>query len=143
MSGNNDLILKIKQYLEVDKQIEALNQSANELRKRRTTLEEQLVSAIRSNMDNKMLTINKDLGLVCQPNKVLPLTIETIKLALLEKMGSQETVNNIIRQIVNYREKNRKTTYIIKKRKPGRRSFRKKKVKDISDMTDTKNKWHL
>tara|TARA_B100000123_G_scaffold229008_1_gene178301 strand:- start:43 stop:435 length:393 start_codon:yes stop_codon:yes gene_type:complete len=130
MSGNNDLILKIKQYLEVDKQIEALNQSANELRKRRTTLEEQLVSAIRSkNMDNKMLTINKDLGLVCQPNKVLPtLTIETIKLALLEKMGSQETVNNIIRQIVNYREKNRKTTYIIKKRKPGRRSFRKKKV---------------
>ncbi len=130
MSGNNDLIIKIKQYLEVDKQIEALNQSANELRKRRTTLEEQLVSAIRSkNMDNKMLTINKDLGLVCQPNKVLPtLTIETIKLALLEKMGSQETVNNIIRQIVNYREKNRKTTYIIKKRKPGRRSFRKKKV---------------
>ena len=130
MSGNNDLILKIKQYLEVDKQIEALNQSANELRKRRTTLEEQLVSAIRSkNMDNKMLTINKDLGLVCQPNKVLPtLTIETIKLALLEKMGSQETVNNIIRQIVNYREKNRKTTYIIKKRKPGSRSFRKKKV---------------
>ncbi len=130
MSGNNDLILKIKQYLEVDKQIEALNQSANELRKRRTTLEEQLVSAIRSkNMDNKMLTINKDLGLVCQPNKVLPtLTIETIKLALLEKMGSQEAVNNIIRQIVNYREKNRKTTYIIKKRKPGRRSFRKKKV---------------
>ena len=130
MSGNNVLILKIKQYLEVDKQIEALNQSANELRKRRTTLEEQLVSAIRSkNMDNKMLTINKDLGLVCQPNKVLPtLTIETIKSALLEKMGSQETVNNIIRQIVNYREKNRKTTYIIKKRKPGRRSFRKKKV---------------
>jgi hypothetical protein len=130
MSGNNDLILKIKQYLEVDKQIEALNQSANELRKRRTTLEEQLVSAIRSkNMDNKMLTINKDLGLVCQPNKVLPtLTIETIKSALLEKMGSQEAVNNIIRQIVNYREKNRKTTYIIKKRKPGRRSFRKKKV---------------
>lgn len=130
MSGNNDLILKIKQYLEVDKQIEALNQSANELRKRRTTLEEQLVSAIRSkNMDNKMLTINKDLGLVCQPNKVLPtLTIETIKSALLEKMASQETVNNIIRQIVNYREKNRKTTYIIKKRKPGRRSFRKKKV---------------
>ena len=130
MSGNNDLIIKIKQYLEVDKQIEALNQSANELRKRRTTLEEQLVSAIRSkNMDNKMLTINKDLGLVCQPNKVLPtLTIETIKLALLEKMGSQEAVNNIIRQIVNYREKNRKTTYIIKKRKPGRRSFRKKKV---------------
>ena len=113
-----------------DKQIEALNQSANELRKRRTTLEEQLVSAIRSkNMDNKMLTINKDLGLVCQPNKVLPtLTIETIKSALLEKMGSQEAVNNIIRQIVNYREKNRKTTYIIKKRKPGRRSFRKKKV---------------
>ena len=43
MSGNNDLILKIKQYLEVDKQIEALNQSANELRKRRTTLEEQLL----------------------------------------------------------------------------------------------------
>jgi len=130
MSGNNDLILKIKQYLEVDKQIEALNQSANELRKRRTTLEEQLVSAIRSkNMDNKMLTINKDLGLVCQPNKVLPtLTIETIKSALLEKMSSQEAVNNIIRQIVNYREKNRKTTYIIKKRKPGRRSFRKKKV---------------
>ena len=130
MSGNNDLILKIKQYLEVDKQIEALNQSANELRKRRTTLEEQLVSAIRSkNMDNKMLTINKDLGLVCQPNKVLPtLTIETIKSALLEKMGSQEAVNNIIRQIVNYREKNRKTTYIIKKRKPGRRSFRKKKL---------------
>ena len=37
-------------------------------------------------MDNKMLTINKDLGLVCQPNKVLPnLTIDIIKVALLEK----------------------------------------------------------
>ena len=130
MSGNNDLILKIKQYLEVDKQIESLNATTCELRKKRTILEEQLVSVIRAkNMDNKMLTINKDLGLVCQPNKVLPtLTIETIKSALLEKMGSQETVNNIIRQIVNYREKNRKTTYIIKKRKPGRRSFRIKKV---------------
>ena len=49
-------------------------------------------------------------------------------MALLEKLGNQDSVNNIIRQITNYREKNRKTTYIIKKRKPGRRSFRKKKV---------------
>ena len=130
MSGNNDLILKIKQYLEVDKQIESLNATANELRKKRTILEEQLVSNIRSKkMDNKMLTINKDLGLVCQPNRILPnLTIDIIKSALLEKTGNNESVNNIIRQITNYREKNRKTTYIIKKRKPGRRSFRKKKV---------------
>ena len=66
-------------------------------------------------MDNKMLTINKDLGLVCQPNKVLPnLTVDIIKAALLEKTGNHESVNNIIRQITNYREKNRKTTYIIK-----------------------------
>ena len=130
MSGNNDLILKIKQYLEVDKQIESLNATANELRKKRTILEEQLVNNIRAKkMDNKMLTINKDLGLVCQPNKVLPnLTIDIIKMALLEKLGNQDSVNNIIRQITNYREKNRKTTYIIKKRKPGRRSFRKKKL---------------
>ena len=130
MSGNNELIIKIKQYLEVDKQIESLNATANELRKKRTILEEQLVNSIRAKkMDNKMLTINKDLGLVCQPNKVLPnLTIDIIKMALLEKLGNQDSVNNIIRQITNYREKNRKTTYIIKKRKPGRRSFRKKKV---------------
>lgn len=130
MSGNNELIIKIKQYLEVDKQIESLNATANELRKKRTSLEEQLINSIRSKkMDNKMLTINKDLGLVCQPNKVLPnLTIDIIKVALLEKIGNQDSVNNIIRQITNYREKNRKTTYIIKKRKPGRRSFRKKKV---------------
>ena len=80
-------------------------------------------------MDSKMLTINKDLGLVCQPNKVLPnLTMDIIKAALLEKIGNQDSVNNIIRQITNYREKNRKTSFIIKKRKPGRRSFRKKKV---------------
>ena len=130
MSGNNDLILKIKQYLEVDKQIESLNATASELRKKRTILEEQLVNNIRAKkMDNKMLTINKDLGLVCQPNKVLPnLTIDMIKMALLEKTGNAESVNNIIRQITNYRDRNRKTTYIIKKRKPGRRSFRKKKV---------------
>ena len=130
MSGNNDLIVKIKQYLEIDKQIESLNTTANELRKKRTILEEQLVNNIRAKkMDNKMLTINKDLGLVCQPNKVLPnLTVDIIKAALLEKTGNHESVNNIIRQITNYREKNRKTTYIIKKRKPGRRSFRKKKV---------------
>lgn len=130
MSGNNDLIVKIKQYLEIDKQIESLNATANELRKKRTTLEEQLVNNIRAKkMDNKMLTINKDLGLVCQPNRVLPnLTIDIIKAALLEKTGNHDSVNNIIRQITNYREKNRKTTYIIKKRKPGRRSFRKKKV---------------
>ena len=130
MSGNNDLILKIKQYLEVDKQIESLNATANELRKKRTILEDQLVSNIRSKkMDNKMLTINKDLGLVCQPNRILPnLTIDIIKSALLEKTGNNESVNNIIRQIPNYRENHRKTTYIIKKRTPGRRSFRKKKV---------------
>ena len=130
MSENNDLILKIKQYLEVDKQIESLNATASELRKKRTILEEQLINNIRSKkMDNKMLTINKDLGLVCQPNKVLPnLTIDMIKMALLEKTGNAESVNNIIRQITNYRDRNRKTTYIIKKRKPGRRSFRKKKV---------------
>ena len=129
MSENNDLILKIKQYLEVDKQIESLNATASELRKKRTILEEQLINNIRSKkMDNKMLTINKDLGLVCQPNKVLPnLTIDMIKMALLEKTGNAESVNNIIRQITNYRDRNRKTTYIIKKRKPGRRSFRKKK----------------
>ena len=91
---------------------------------------EQLINSIRSKkMDNKMLTINKDSGLVCQPNKVLPnLTIDIIKVALLEKIGNQDSVNNIIRQITNYREKNRKTTYIIKKRKPGRRSFRKKSI---------------
>ena len=84
MSGNNDLILKIKQYLEVDKQIESLNATTCELRKKRTILEEQLVSVIRAkNMDNKMLTINKDLGLVCQPNKVQPnLTIDIIRLAI-------------------------------------------------------------
>jgi hypothetical protein len=130
MSGNNDLVLKIKQYLEVDKQIESLNATTNELRKKRTTLEEQLIHHIRSkNMDNKMLTINKDLGLVCQPNKVLPnLTIDMIKVALQEKLGNADSVNNIIRQITNYRDRNRKTTYIIKKRKPGRRSLRKKKV---------------
>ena len=38
MSGNNELIIKIKQYLEVDKQIESLNATANELRKKRTIL---------------------------------------------------------------------------------------------------------
>ena len=130
MAGNNDLILKIKQYLEVDKQIESLNATTCELRKKRTILEEQLVSVIRAkNMDNKMLTINKDLGLVCQPNKVQPnLTIDIIRLALSDKMKNPDSVNAIIRHIVNYRDKNRKTTYIIKKRKPGRRSFRKKKV---------------
>ena len=130
MSGNNDLVIKIKQYLEVDKQIESINTTATELRKKRTALEEQLIQAIRSkNMDNKMLTINKDLGLVCQPNKVLPnLTIDMIKLALSDKIGNPDTVNSIVRHIVNYRDKNRKNTYIIKKRKPGRRSLRKKKV---------------
>jgi len=130
MSENNDLILKIKQYLEVDKQIESLNATTSELRKKRTILEEQLINNIRAKkMDNKMLTINKDLGLVCQPNKVLPnLTIDMIKAALLEKIGNVDSVNNIIRQITNYRDRNRKTSFIIKKRKPGRRSFRKKKV---------------
>jgi len=130
MSENNDLILKIKQYLEVDKQIESLNATTSELRKKRTILEEQLINNIRAKkMDNKMLTINKDLGLVCQPNKVLPnLTIDMIKAALLEKTGNHDSVNNIIRQITNYRDRNRKTSFIIKKRKPGRRSFRKKKV---------------
>ena len=130
MSENNDLILKIKQYLEVDKQIESLNATTSELRKKRTILEEQLINNIRAKkMDNKMLTINKDLGLVCQPNKVLPnLTIDMIKAALLEKIGNADSVNNIIRQITNYRDRNRKTSFIIKKRKPGRRSFRKNKV---------------
>ncbi len=130
MSGNNDLILKIKEYLEVDKKIESLNATTCELRKKRTVLEEQLVSSIRGrNMDNKMLTINKDLGLVCQPNKVQPnLTIDLIRIALSEKIANADSINTIIRHIVNYRDKNRKTTYIIKKRKPGRRSFRKKKV---------------
>ena len=130
MSGNNDLILKIKEYLDVDKKIESLNATTCELRKKRTVLEEQLVSSIRGrNMDNKMLTINKDLGLVCQPNKVQPnLTIDLIRIALSEKIANADSINTIIRHIVNYRDKNRKTTYIIKKRKPGRRSFRKKKV---------------
>ena len=130
MSGNNDLILKIKEYLEIDKKIESLNATTCELRKKRTVLEEQLVSSIRGrNMDNKMLTINKDLGLVCQPNKVQPnLTIDLIRIALSEKITNADSINTIIRHIVNYRDKNRKTTYIIKKRKPGRRSFRKKKV---------------
>ena len=130
MSGNNDLILKIKEYLEIDKKIESLNATTCELRKKRTVLEEQLVSSIRGrNMDNKMLTINKDLGLVCQPNKVQPnLTIDLIRIALSEKIANADSINSIIRHIVNYRDKNRKTTYIIKKRKPGRRSFRKKKV---------------
>ena len=30
MSGNNDLLVKIKQYLEIDKQIESLNATATE-----------------------------------------------------------------------------------------------------------------
>ena len=130
MSGNNELVTKIKQYLELDKQIESINSTATELRKKRSILEEQLISHIRSkNMDCKMLTINKELGLVCQPNKVLPnLTVEVIKSALSEKIGNPDTVNGLVRQIVNYRDKNRKVQYVIKKKKPGRRSFRKKKL---------------
>lgn len=130
MAQNNDLAQRIKEYLELDRQIESFNQKTGELRKKRTALEESLIKTICSrNMDNKMLTLNKDLGLVCQPNKVLPnLTIDIIKLALSEKISNSETVNQIVKHIITYRDKHRKTSYVLKKRKPGRRSFRKKKV---------------
>ena len=130
MANNSELVTNIKNYLELDKEIEALNARTTELRKKRTLYEEKLITEIcKKKMDNKMLTINKDLGLVCLPNKVLPnLTIDVIRLALSEKIPNRETVNALIKHISVYREKNRKTSYVIKKRKPGRRSLRKKKL---------------
>ena len=130
MANNSELVTNIKTYLELDREIEALNTKTTELRKKRTFYEEKLISEIcKKKMDNKMLTINKELGLVCQPNKILPnLTIDIIQHALSEKIQNRETVTSLIKHIGIYREKNRKTNYIIKKRKPGRRSFRKKKL---------------
>ena len=61
MAQNNDLAQKIKEYLELDRQIESFNQKTGELRKKRTVLEESLIKTICSkNMDNKMLTLNKE-----------------------------------------------------------------------------------
>lgn len=130
MANNSELVNNIKNYLELDKEIEQLNSRTNELRKKRGIYEERLVTDIcKKKLDNKMLTVNKDLGLVCQQNKVLPnLTLDIVKMALNEKISNRETVNTLIKHISTYREKNRKTDYVIKKRKPGRRSFRKKKL---------------
>ena len=130
MNNNSELLSNIKNYLELDKEIEQLNSKTNELRKKRGLYEERLINDIcRKKLDNKMLTVNKDLGLVCQQNKVLPnLTLDIVKMALSEKISNRETVNALIKHISAYREKNRKTDYTIKKRKPGRRSFRKKKL---------------
>ena len=130
MANNSELINNIKNYLELDKEIEQLNSKTTELRKKRSIYEERLVTDIcKKKLDNKMLTVNKDLGLVCQQNKVLPnLTLDMVKMALNEKISNRDTVNSLIKHISAYREKNRKTDYIIKKRKPGRRSFRKKKL---------------
>ena len=130
MANNSELVNNIKNYLELDKEIEQLNTRTTELRKKRGIYEERLVTDIcKKKLDNKMLTVNKDLGLVCQQNKVLPnLTLDIVKMALNEKISNRETVNTLIKHISTYREKNRKTDYVIKKRKPGRRSFRKKKL---------------
>ena len=130
MANNSELVSNIKTYIELDREIEALNAKTTELRKKRSVYEERLIQDIcKKKMDNKMLTINKDLGLVCQPNKVLPnLTIDVVQHALLEKIQNRETVNSLVKHIGLYREKNRKTSHVIKKRKPGRRSFRKKKL---------------
>ena len=130
MANNSELVNNIKNYLELDKEIEQLNSKTTELRKKRGIYEERLVTDIcRKKLDNKMLTVSKDLGLVCQQNKVLPnLTLDIVKMALNEKISNRDTVNSLIKHISAYREKNRKTDYVIKKRKPGRRSFRKKKL---------------
>ena len=130
MANNSELINNIKNYLELDKEIEQLNSRTTELRKKRSIYEERLVNDIcKKKLDNKMLTVSKDLGLVCQQNKVLPnLTLDIVKMALNEKISNRDTVNSLIKHISTYREKNRKTDYVIKKRKPGRRSFRKKKL---------------
>tara|TARA_B100000989_G_C19507048_1_gene456984 strand:+ start:225 stop:617 length:393 start_codon:yes stop_codon:yes gene_type:complete len=130
MANNSELVNNIKNYLELDKEIEQLNSRTTELRKKRGIYEERLVTDIcKKKLDNKMLTVSKDLGLVCQQNKVLPnLTLDIVKMALNEKISNRETVNTLIKHISTYREKNRKTDYVIKKRKPGRRSFRKKKL---------------
>jgi hypothetical protein len=130
MANNSELVNNIKNYLELDKEIEQLNSKTTELRKKRGIYEERLVADIcRKKLDNKMLTVSKDLGLVCQQNKVLPnLTLDIVKMALNEKISNRDTVNSLIKHISAYREKNRKTDYVIKKRKPGRRSFRKKKL---------------
>ena len=130
MANNSELINNIKNYLELDKEIEQLNSRTTELRKKRSIYEERLVNDIcKKKLDNKMLTVSKDLGLVCQQNKVLPnLTLDIVKMALNEKISNRDTVNSLIKHISTYREKNRKTDYVIKKRKSGRRSFRKKKL---------------
>ena len=93
MANNSELVNNIKNYLEIDKEIEQLNIRTNELRKKRGIYEERLVTDIcKKKLDNKMLTVNKDLGLVCQQNKVLPnLTLDIVKMALNEKISNRET----------------------------------------------------
>jgi hypothetical protein len=95
----------IKQWVSIDDKLKAINEEMKELKSERNTLEQDIITYVKSN-DIKNATINISDGKIrfVETKQTSPLTLKYIENCLTSCIGNEEHVNQIMSIIKNKRE---------------------------------------
>ena len=110
------LTAELKRHSELDDKIKELNKQAHNLRKQRTSLEENLVSQIKHmNLDYKKLKFSNNAYVVSTTKEKPVLTIELIKQVATKLIGDVKALE-LVTKINEYRDANKKHYSTLKRK---------------------------
>ena len=110
------LTAELKRHSELDDKIKELNKQAHNLRKQRTSLEENLVSQIKHmNLDYKKLKFSNNAYVVSTTKEKPVLTIELIKQVATKLIGDVKALE-LVTKINEYRDTNKKHYSTLKRK---------------------------
>jgi hypothetical protein len=116
MENFSELSTIIKHLLLLDEEIKKLNDNQKELKKKRDILENKVLKTLdENNLTEKKFLLNNNSIFCSKSNTLPPINIELIK-NILGKYITNKQVNFIINEINNYREENRKSNIILKRK---------------------------
>lgn len=129
MENFSELSTIIKHLLIVDEEIKKLNDNQKELKKKRDILENKVLKTLdENNLTEKKFLLNNNSIFCSKSNTLPPINIELIK-NILGKYITNKQVNFIINEINNYREENRKSNIILKRKVLKNKSLKRIKPK--------------
>lgn len=119
----------IKSLLLLDDEIKKLNDNQKELKKKRDILENKVLKTLDdNNLTEKKFLLNNNSVFCTKSNTLPPINNELIKI-ILGKYINQKQVEFILNEINNYRQNNRKTNIILKRKNLSSKSLKRIKSK--------------
>jgi len=114
MSLKND----VTNWIKLDKQIEQYNNAIKTLKKNRTTVEDKIMNVVSSkNLYNSKFETNGNTILIKKTETTGNLSMKLIKEVLMEELENNEKyVEFLINKINNAKNKDKKTSYSIKRK---------------------------